>query len=98
MKIGRDSIGTDKPAFPITTAYPIAVSYISYYFHAFLSLGDACGQQFVVALHLDQAKPACADAVKAVEVAVGGNIDVVFARHFQNGLMLRGANFLAIDG
>ena len=58
--------------------------------HALIDGGDAGGQQLVGALDLDQAQAAGADLAEAVEMAEGGNVDVILAGHLEDGLAARG--------
>ena len=65
--------------------------------HAFVDGGHAGGQQLVAALDLDQAQAAGAHIAQAVQMAEGGNVDVVLPRHFQDGLAGARADFLPVD-
>ncbi len=65
--------------------------------HALVDGGHAGGQELVAALDLHQAKAAGADVAQAVQMAEGGNVDVVFPRHFEDGLAGAGAHFLPVD-
>ena len=65
--------------------------------HAFVDGGHAGGKELVAALDLDQAQAAGAHVAEAVQMAEGGNVDVVLPRHFKDGLAGAGADFLLVD-
>jgi hypothetical protein len=67
-------------------------------FHSFFDGGDAGGKKLVAALDFNQAEAAGAHVAEAVEMAEGGDVDVVLAGDFENGLAGAGANFLIVDG
>jgi hypothetical protein len=68
------------------------------YIHALEYRGHAGGEQLVAALYFDHAQAAGANIAEAVEMTESGNVDVVFARHFEDRLAGAGAHFLAING
>ena len=57
--------------------------------HALADLGGAGGQQLPGSLHLDQAEPAGADRVDAVEMAERGDPDAGLAGGLEDRLILR---------
>ena len=48
--------------------------------------GHAGGQELVAALDLHQAEAAGAHRAQALQMAEGGNVDLVLPRHFEDGL------------
>src|SRR5271165_6887804 len=67
------------------------------YFHAFLDLGDACGQQFVAALDLHHAQAAGSELRKSLDVTEPRNLDVILQSYLQDSLLAGGAHVAAFD-
>jgi Ca2+-binding RTX toxin-like protein len=66
--------------------------------HALEDGGDAGREQLVGAGDLDQADAARADIAEAIEMTEGGDVDVVLASDFEDGLTAAATYFMAVDG
>ena len=66
-------------------------------FHAFFYDGDAGRKQLVLALDLDEAKPAGADVGEAVHFAEPRNEDAVLPGNVEDGFFLASAQIAAVD-
>lgn len=67
------------------------------YFHPLFNLSDAGRQQLVVALNLNQAETACAYIGESVQMAECRDVDAIFLRDFQNGLVGAGAYIVSVN-
>ena len=66
--------------------------------HAFKDGSDAGREQLAGAGDFDQADAACADIAEAIEMAEGGDVDVVLTGDFEDGLTPAAADLMAVDG